>query len=815
MRFGAMILAIGCTAFGLAALGLTAAAPAQDAPKPKRTVDQDPFDRITLDKANGEKVFQIQPLPLPGSPRQLPSYGPNDTLKIRFLDRLWQEYEVAYRVLSKVELYEQILFEEAVRFLREAGELDKQGQFESAKVKYDHAYDNLAYLFAAFPQMNGLAPTLQQYLYQNAGSLFRQQKFPQALSMLEELHRLNPSYQSGAAPLTTVMVAIVDRMLDAYLKAEDFRSARMLIVRLTQQYGEQKFAQALKARAKLIADATQWREQVRGHLAADRLREADTAVRKLLNIWPDLEGAADLAAETARRYPVVFVGVTRPATEFVPDNIGNWAARRAGHLVHRTLLEFTGAGPEGGEYVCPLGTVTRSPDRKRLTLRLTDGPNTITGYDVSDQLLALARPGSANYLPAWANLFQSVRVEGVTRLQVDLRRPHVLPEALLQTVLHVKPPLPNAVASGDGAYFVSPSEKAGNANRSAGGNGDGSPGGAAFPDVRFQLRDVASRGAGQPAEIIERTFEDSQRAIEALRRGDVDLVDHVFPSDALRLMADDTVKNEIQVESFGLPSVHLIVPNLSRPYTGSRTFRRAIAFAIDRKKLLEREILGGTPVEGFRVLSGPFPAGVKRNDPLAYAYDEQLAQREWNPWLAATLVQLAKVELETIANAKKEPVPELKELTLVHPAFEEARVACAAIVPYLGLVGIKVKLRELPPGQTIDTTGDWDLMYLEIGLWEPLVDARRLLAPDGIVGVTNPYVGLALRMLDGAEEWGEARERLKDLHRTTYTEVSVVPLWQTIDYFAYRKKLQGLPKKPLHLYSKVEQWQVSATAAKP
>jgi hypothetical protein len=38
----------------------------------------------------------------------------------------------------------------------------------------------------------------------------------------------------------------------------------------------------------------------------------------------------------------------------------------------------------------------------------------------------------------------------------------------------------------------------------------------------------------------------------------------------------------------------------------------------------------------------------------------------------------------------------------------------------------------------------------------------------------------------------------------------VIPLWQTVNYFAYRKSIAGIGENPVVLYQDVEKWQLTA-----
>ena len=96
---------------------------------------------------------------------------------------------------------------------------------------------------------------------------------------------------------------------------------------------------------------------------------------------------------------------------------------------------------------------------------------------------------------------------------------------------------------------------------------------------------------------------------------------------------------------------------------------------------------------------------------------------------------------------------------------------------------------------------------MELAIWEPVVDARRLFGTDGIVGGTTRYMGLALRELDDAADWGQVRECLRRIHRICYDDVTIIPLWQLLDHFAVnRAGLEGAGGKAVSLYQGVEQW---------
>ena len=122
----------------------------------------------------------------------------------------------------------------------------------------------------------------------------------------------------------------------------------------------------------------------------------------------------------------------------------------------------------------------------------------------------------------------------------------------------------------------------------------------------------------QPREIVEIRSNSAADAVNLLLQGEVDVLDQLFPADAVRLSKSKSIK----VVNYPLPTVHMLVPCSDHPYLAERTFRRALLYGINREDILTGELLEGLKSEGCRVLSGPFPAGIELNDPLGYAYDQ-------------------------------------------------------------------------------------------------------------------------------------------------------------------------------------------------
>ena len=74
-----------------------------------------------------------------------------------------------------------------------------------------------------------------------------------------------------------------------------------------------------------------------------------------------------------------------------------------------------------------------------------------------------------------------------------------------------------------------------------------------------------------------------QSAVSALRRGDVSLIEHVPPDQVVGLAASP----EIKVGQYAKPVVHFLALDGRNPALRSRSLRRGLSYAVDRKALLE------------------------------------------------------------------------------------------------------------------------------------------------------------------------------------------------------------------------------------
>lgn len=750
---------LGILIVGLLWLGATATAE-------EALYRQEPFDRITLDAQNNGVVLEVRPLLF--TDRIVPEHpSPQDKFTFFLIDQPLKTYEVSWESVAKVELFEQILLAEAKRL--------------AASGKGSEAYDYFRHLAAKYSKLPGLDSAYNDFLYEEAKQRRRNNDLAGALAALRELHDRDPQRPG----LDKAMGAITDQMIQQHAATQNYPPARQLLKNLAVWYPQEptvaKWESQLQQAAQgLLKDAQK-------SLAAGDFRKADDVARRLIFVWPQLPGAQAVAQALFQKYPRVVLAVSMPAVAMDPDRFDDWASRRSARLIHRGLAEVAAVKSQGNSYACPSGEMRFDPKTSRVAVKIKPGQRwqgadaTVESYDVARRLAAMLTPGDHAYRPDLAELVTGLEVADPANLTIALARPHLCPEGLLRTMF-----VPYSATSAQ----RDPAE----VNHFSNGPYDFELSSAA--ETVYRIRQMGTSGSSRPQEIVERHFAESGKAAAALRQGQIQLIDRINPWE---LSAWKGVKG-ISVEAYGMPLVHCLVPNPNRPLTAQRSMRRALETGINREAIL-RALVGNREVPGCQLISGPFPAKLGDSTDTLPAYDTSIVPRRHDPRLASILV---RETLEALPKSQAAVV----SLVLAHPAHSIARTACLAMRQDLEKVGVSLQLRELSLGAPSRPADDVDLVYAELAMFEPIVDARRLLGEQGLIGGCSPAMSLALRQVAEANDWAQVRTRLRRVHRLCHDESAVIPLWQLTDHFAYQETLKGVGKGLISLYDNVEQWNV-------
>lgn len=732
-------------------------------------LQQEPHDLIFFTEEAGGGWAMTQLLDFPG--RKPPS-DPKGALKFQVVGIEGKDFACKWSDIRRIDLWE-------VRLERETKERIAKGDFSGA-------YPFLSVLIRDYPNRPGLRELRSEFLWNDIVARARKNELAPTLAMLEELRRYAPEYK----PSTVVRAidGVTDRLLQKLVDDGELDLAQQMLARLEIDYQNERLDSVKKWNLEFLKMATAKQEEAIAARDDKDYRKARALARESVYLRPDIAGGKELIREIDTIYPLVNVGVLQTATQFAPTRLDNWGARRSGRLLYRTLFEMQGAGPEGGEYDFIFGDVEMSADRMHFELNLETEKlipplDKIEAHFLADVLADRAQLDSPNYFAPWAAAVAAIGLNGPKQVTFDLRRPNVLPICLLQVPV-------------DGSWF---------------GGEPNSPTGDYRVDVIEEetVRYVLSgppKTPTQPREIVEIRSPSASQAVSLLLQGEVDVLDQLFPADAVRLRRSRSIK----VANYPLPTVHMLIPCSDHPYLAERTFRRALLYGINREDILTGELLEGLTSEGCRVLSGPFPAGLEMNDPLGYAYDQSIEPRRYEPPLAKLLLAMNSNQMKSQAQRKKEEFPPLTPIRLAFPPDNLSRVACEAIRSQWLLLGLEVELVELQVGQTFPKEDEdiADIVYVSTAVWEPVIDARRVLGPEGLAGSTDQLVGLGLRRLEEAKNWREVRDRLLDLHAITHHELPVLPLWQMVDSYAYRRQLIGVGSDIVSLYQNAGNWRL-------
>jgi tetratricopeptide (TPR) repeat protein len=391
----------------------------------ERLIDRQPFDEITLNETSGGRVLEVAPLDLPG--RRVPATPPGGDLKVELLDEPGQAYVVAWSNIAQIRLYESRLLAEAQRL--------------TAADQFDEAYDYFARLLADYPSLDGLDQAASDYLRRNALALYEAKEYERALALLGTLYQRDPKLRGLAGAVETVAGQIIDQ----HLRDQDYAAARAVLAMWRRQFKQLDMSAADAWERRFTVEADRRLNVAKTLVDKQDFIAARRAAQQALAIWPELESAHQLLAQIQQAYPSVTVGVFESSPREPARRLDCWAASRANRLVERALVEQVGFGSEGGVYRSPYGRLELDDRGLRLSLK----PAAAAGLrsDVLTRyLLSMADASDPDYRPGLAGLLAAVVVDGDGRVDMELSRPHVRPEALLE----VPPPDENHLPLGEG-----------------------------------------------------------------------------------------------------------------------------------------------------------------------------------------------------------------------------------------------------------------------------------------------------------------------------------------------------------------------------
>jgi hypothetical protein len=732
-------------------------------------MDEEPFDLLYLDDKCDNAIIKI--VPVENAKRPFPRQG-----QLRFEFREDSEFilQVPYEYIETFVPFNELLLEEAETLL------DKR-DYAGALRNLLHVYDNGG---ANDPQV---AKRLQSCLYKDAAANLDDGNFELSLSIFEDLYQKDPTLKVPGIPgsITDVIERCYDGLLQQRFDDGDADYIKATLPAIEREYGEALADFVASWRERFANQARQVLQDARQAAADGDGRQAHYLSRLAEQINPGLPEARDVQVEITKQYPLIVVAVNQPAGDANPNRLDHWGSRRVGRLTQRTLVELAGLTDEGGRYEFLNGRFERIDNlgmKYAFILDEQTGPlvPSISATQLSSRLLDHADEDSPNYTPAWAKILKSVSVEG-SRVIINLSRPFVRPASLARFQYSTR--TVNGQPAQDGVYALT--SKRGR-------------------ESTFEFNSKYERESDkQYPVIIEEYYRASSDAVDALIRGQVDIVDRPPLADISKLRREPG----IEVRAYAIPTVHFLVPKVRGEYAESIQLIRSLSAGINREGIV-KEVFGGSEIDGCEALSGPFPIGSDDYDQVSYGYDLKVKPLAFQPRLSMVLAFMAKT-------AQTKSFPEGRKtkpaVVLAHPA--SASIACTYIAQTWEEAGIKTTLRELDQEVSYPDDDNWDLLYVEAAIEEPLTDATRIIGYTGIADDVSPPVEQSLLKLGYSNSWQGASRTLRRIHRQISNDLSVIPLYQIKEHYAFRKNVYGIGRDLIHLYQNVQRWKIEGYAS--
>ena len=768
----AVACAIGCCVF---AAEEEAPAPGDEVTTSANLLVASPFDRITL--VDGE-IIECEPV-TPRPPHARARRPAQEEVNVRLLEGEERDFTVLRRDIKEIKYFEEMLLEAGDRLLEAK---DFEGAFRH--------YQAVRRLTPEWPE---LASYFEKLLIREARHRIAGGEIDRGLHLYYELKAYNPD----DAGLEEEVAGVVDGLIGDAVMEGRFAAGRRYLRGLRRSFGggavATKWLSHFTDSAKALMDKAVESESAGAH------RKAFQLAGQAVEVWPNNPDINAAFNRIGTRYQVLTVAVRRMPARFAPWRSPLEPERRAADLTHLRLLTTRG---ESGrrQYAGRLVAETQKSDFDRaVTFHLrqdvmwSDGAGPVTALDVSRTISALADSELTSHDPRWSRLLRRVRTPSAFEITVELVRPYPTTEDLF-------------------LFNVAPVLRLGAGRIETRTDALGIPAGAGLFRVRargdeqvvYEANPLDGDAAECPIrEIIEREFGDEDEAVRLLRRGEIALIGRIAPWRARELREEAGIR----LGTRRRPAVHLLTFNYRRPALRNRTLRKAIAYAINTRGILETLLPAGPDGE---LVSGPFARD-------SFAYDESIDPRPFDRTLAWSLAETVRLQRGG----------QLQRLTLAYPAIEEVRVACEAIRDNLKAAGIEVEIieRSQPDLENEVANGrDYDLAYriLRLGEEDPIGEVSRLFC-SGVRGsvqelssadVASPWLKQLFVQLENETHWPAVRAGLREVHRLSYDDAAIVPLWQLTEHFAFNSRLRGIEPVQDALYQGVETWEVEPWFAK-
>jgi tetratricopeptide (TPR) repeat protein len=688
------------------------------------------------------------------------------------------EYKLPTREISRIKYFEDLMIDR-VNLLMDAGNLAKA--FELLLV-----IQRRNKRIGRTDEWPGYVEANSRLIFEEAQVRVRANKYEQALAFYEDLWVLDPKHKG----LSEGIGIVVDKLITDARAEDDLRKARFYLLRLNEL--NEDHPTVVKWVGDFIAETDKLIEQAIVARAAKRHDESFAIIKAATKVWPPHKRLKQLFQNAAKRFQVLNVGVVRYPDDKTPFFLPTPAQRRHRSLLAMDLFEvrafdrsayyqsryFEDWNPTdlGREIVFTL----RSRRKHWEANPLLDASSVVRS--ISNRL----SPDSKFYDERLATFVDSMEVRSPNQFAVNFHTVPVRPQALFRFPVR-------KVAS-----ILDQTEAPVNADDESGDD--------LLADVlsqRFRIHKrednkiAFRRVVAQPenlsyynvAEIVEHKYASKEIALQSLLKGDIS----VLPDAPIWLADQIRADIRFRVETYGIPTTHVLQFNPESKPLKNPQFRRAIKYMTDRGRILKETILRDPEARRGRLTSAAFPT-------TSYAYANIDPVLRDLP-LAFSLFTVAKQQFGGT-------VP---ELIMVCEPGETIRLAAEQLQIQWKRIGLNIKLVYQSDEATPE---NWDIVYRTVKMTEPVTELWPFLTMKRDARVEDlehlpDWLRQQLVELEQAVDFKAAVEMLHRLHFRLDELVHVIPLWEIDDVIVFRRSVvQGTPDELISPYHGVEQWTI-------
>lgn len=674
------------------------------------------------------------------------------------------EYQLHMREIEQIIHHEDLM-------LRRIDVLIEEGRLREA-------FEMLFILERSYDDWPGAAERGQQLVFRDAQLKAAAGQLETALALFEDLHSRNNKF----AGLSAGVGSVVDQLITTAVKNDDFNKARHFVSRLRR----------LESNHPVVG---KWTSQF-SNQSTELLNQAVTASQ---NGQHDV--AATLASEAARiwtiptnrraihrriidRYQRLHVGVERLADEPTAYFLSTAADRREKYLLQSGLFDLA-RNEEVPQFSTrfieqwePTDLGRRIDFRLRQQSAYWETRPELYSTQVVAALAARMDPGDPLYDERFAAYVKQLSIVTPYEFTIEFNRVPLRTESLLAF------PIADRVDQPDGQIRSVPLTRR---FEKAGSDGDQAVYRRSLPEPdRVPVYHVA--------EVVEHKYSDYRKLVQAFMRREIQMIPQIRPWDYEAFSSD----NRFFTLQYANPDTHVLQFNPQSKPLRNRELRRALAYAINRERILKSVMLRDQRATFGQLSNGPFSNG-------SYAHNPTVGQREYDLTLGLALAIAAR-------KALGDEIPKLRMLCPPDPVIEQAAREFIA-----AWKRIKIDVELIPNDGSVTIEGsesaDWDIVYCTTQMAEPLVDLWPFLTmqPTARIDDLNhlpDWLRLELIQLDSINSWPAAIEQLRMIHRHLMQEVHLIPLWETENFLVVWRTVSGLPdtEKPMHAYQNIERW---------